>query len=595
MLPFCFGVALLATALFAGPAGGAAPKGGTLRVDLRYDFDFVDPALADSPQTRSVEHLTCTTLFDVSGARLAPDAAVSAPVVSADGRSYTIRLKSGLQYDTGDGITARDFAAAIGRVADPKLSSPGSAYTAAIASVRASSTYTLRIRLKRPAPDFASRLSSPFFCPLPPGTPHDPRGIVAPVPGSGPYYIASWEKDRSLVLKRNRFYQGGKAANPDEIDLNVGISYALQQLRCEQDEADICGFPPGNAAALRKQYGVNRGRFFVKRHRTLYFLSINREQDLFRDNNQLARAVNLALDRPAILRLNGSLGGTATDQLLPRGIRGFHDWRLYPLNRANVRKARQLARGHLRDRKCQLWSFNDGLGPGAAQTIQLELEKIGLDCDVTLLDRSDLYRQAGARGAGYDLLLNSWDAQYPDPFDYLRLFDGREIRARNNENLSYFEVARVDRLLAAAAEKAGRARSRAYASLDRELMSRYAPAAPLFVSDNTRVLVSSRVGCYTSNEVYGVDYGALCLNQQSAKLAVAVAGPGTVASDPPGISCATSCSHDFTYGGLVILTARPAPGSDFVAWTGDCSGSNARCTVTMNGARDVHAVFRKKS
>jgi peptide/nickel transport system substrate-binding protein len=318
------------------------------------------------------------------------------------------------------------------------------------------------------------------------------------------------------VLKRNRFYRGRKPANPDEIDFNIGISYGLQQLRCEQDDADVCGFPPGNAAELRKKYDVNRGRFFVKRHRTLYFLSINRDQDLFRDNDRLARAVNLALDRAAILRLNGALGGIATDQLLPRGVRGFRDWRLYPLKGA-LSKARRLARGHLGDGKCQLWSFNDGLGPGVAETIQLELEKIGIDCDTTLLARTDLYRQAGTRGAGYDLLLNSWDAQYPDPFDYFRLLDGRQIRARNNENLSYFEDARVNRLLAAAAEKAGRARSRAYAKLDRELMSRYAPVAPLFVSENTRVLVSSRVGCFASNEIYGVDYGALCLDQQSAK------------------------------------------------------------------------------
>ena len=522
MLPFFAGAALLALAV-AARAGAPQPlaaKGGTLRVDVRYDFDSVDPALADSPEARSVEHLTCTTLFNVSGTRLVPDAAASSPVVSGDGLTYTVRLRSGLTYDSGTAITARDFAAAIKRAADPKLSSPASAYTADIAEARATGRYKLRIRLRRPAAEFASRLSSPFFCPLAPGT---PRKIVAPVPGSGPYYIASWDKNRALVLKRNRFYQGRKAANPDEIDFNIGISYGLQQLRCEHDEADVCGFPPGNAAELRKKYDVNRGRFFVKRHRTLYFLSINRDQDLFRDNDQLARAVNLALDRAAILRLNGALGGIATDQLLPRGVRGFRDWHLYPLKGA-LSKARRLARGHLGDAKCQLWSFNDGLGPGVAETIQLELEKIGIDCDTTLLARTDLYRQAGTRGAGYDLLLNSWDAQYPDPFDYFRLVDGRQIRARNNENLSYFEDARVDRLLAAAAEKAGRARSRTYAKLDRELMSRYAPVAPLFVSENTRVLVSSRVGCFASNEIYGVDYGALCLDQQSAKLTVVVAG-----------------------------------------------------------------------
>src|SRR5919201_3401027 len=97
MLPFIAGAALLALAV-AARAGAPQPlaaKGGTLRVDVRYDFDSVDPALADSPEARSVEHLTCTTLFNVSGTRLVPDAAASSPVVSGDGLTYTVRLRSG--------------------------------------------------------------------------------------------------------------------------------------------------------------------------------------------------------------------------------------------------------------------------------------------------------------------------------------------------------------------------------------------------------------------------------------------------------------------------------------------------------------------
>src|SRR6266480_346258 len=81
MLPLVLGAALL-----AGQAGGTSgPKGGTLRVVMRPDLDFVDPALARSPEAQAVERATCRTLYDASGPRLVPDAATAVPSVSRDG------------------------------------------------------------------------------------------------------------------------------------------------------------------------------------------------------------------------------------------------------------------------------------------------------------------------------------------------------------------------------------------------------------------------------------------------------------------------------------------------------------------------------
>src|SRR3954471_10011613 len=190
MLPWVLGAVLL-----GGQAGGASgPKGGTLRVVMRPDLDFVDPALARSPEAQGVERATCRTLYDASGPGLVPDAAAAAPSVSRDGLTWTFRLRGDLKYQTGNAVTARDFVYAIPRAADSRLSSPATVYTAAVASAKAAGKSRLVVRLKRQAPDLASRLSTTFFCPLPPGTPHAPSGIQAPVPGSGPYYIASWQK-----------------------------------------------------------------------------------------------------------------------------------------------------------------------------------------------------------------------------------------------------------------------------------------------------------------------------------------------------------------------------------------------------------------
>ena len=75
-----------------------------------------------------------------------------------------------------------------------------------------------------------------------------------------------------------------------------------------------------------------------------------------------------------------------------------------------------------------------------------------------------------------------------------------------------------------------------------------------------------------------------------AGLTVSVTGGGTVTSNPAGISCASTCSHDFTGGSQVTLTPTPTAGWAFGSWGGACSGSGS-CTVTMNAAESVTVTF----
>ena len=55
------------------------------------------------------------------------------------------------------------------------------------------------------------------FCPVPPGTPVDAKGVNT-VPSAGPYYVASYSPEQGAVLKRNPNYHGPRPHGLDEID-----------------------------------------------------------------------------------------------------------------------------------------------------------------------------------------------------------------------------------------------------------------------------------------------------------------------------------------------------------------------------------------
>jgi peptide/nickel transport system substrate-binding protein len=541
------GTGLLAASAIAGPSGSAGPQasssgqarvGGTFKHSLNRDIDYVDPALAYYVPSWSIMYATAGMLMNYPdapaprGSRLAPEVAAGFPRISRNGLTYTFQLKRTYRLSNGQPVTAANFVAAINRDLNRRMSSPaqpfiedvvgGAAVVAGRAQratgVRATGRYTLQIRLTQRAPDLLARLAMPFFQAIQTNLPIEPDGVNAPVHTAGPYYIARWERNRQVVVNRNRFYRGPRPHNVNQIVVDIGLPQETIKLNIDRGITDTGDIPPAAHAELGRRYGVKKGspgRYFANPAPTIQYLAMNHDRPLFGGggvgNLRLKKAVQYAIDRQAILAQGGAYAGITNDQYFPPSMRGFKNVAIYP-RRPNLSQARQLAQGQTRGGDGVFYCANSAPAPQRCQIVQANLRNIGLNMDIRLFPRATQFEAAGRRGEPFDLTLEGWHMDYFDPYDFIFLVDGTTIRPANNVNFSYFNSSQWNRKITRAKTMVGVQRYQAFSNLDHDLVRNASPLAT-YASPNDRHYVSSRTGCYHYHPVFTYDYAAICLNR----------------------------------------------------------------------------------
>jgi YVTN family beta-propeller protein len=500
------------------------PDKNVLSVAVRSDPGPTDPALVDFDPVR--HYATCGLLINYpdrpapEGATLRPELARDLPKVSPDGRTYTFEVRSGFRFSppSREPVTAAAFKRAIDRTLHPKMRSYAAAFMADVADVRASGS-TLVIKLTEPSPSLPARLATPYFCAVPPATPIDPEGVDA-VPSAGPYYVASHEPGKSLVLLRNPGYVGHRPHRLREIRYAIGVPPERAFRMVEAGRMDYVS-PPADAnsalapeldARLERRYGprsaaarAGRQQYFTTPGLSVFYLLFNTRRPLFADA-RMRHAVNFAIDRRALAATPG-LPATArpTDQYIPPGIPGFEDAAIYPLGGPDLATARRLAGPG--QRTANLYTCTNPNCARNAQTLEQNLAAIGIELEVRQLPEAALFNVPADPSAGYDLITLGWIADWADPFNFINaLFAaGSEFRSP-----AISLPAALEARIAAAARLTGTRRLHAYARLDRDLAAGPAPAAAV-ANGTIKHLFAPRVGCQFEHPIYGIDLAALCL------------------------------------------------------------------------------------
>lgn len=519
------GASLLVTSALAGSKANA---GGTLRYNHTLsDYEYIDPQKCYDTGCSELLFPVQWNLMQypekngAEGKRIYPEAAAALPVISKDGKTYTFTVRSGVKASNGKTVTAAWFVRAFERVLSPKMGDAASARSGAqqilspvvgaqdfydgksekIAGVTAQGN-KLTIKLSTPFPSLLSVLAMVWFTATDPATPYSEQDMNTVV-GVGPYAITSREVGRTVVLDRNKNYKGSRPANSDRIIVTVNGEQNQSILQVKAGQADVdFAVPSASAGDLGEEFGVNKKQFWVKPTAATLYWALNSSSASPLANVKLRQAINWAIDRPAQVRIAGKYGGRRTTQILPPAMPGFtQSNNIYAYKGADVNKAKQIAGDTSGLPTIKILHGNSAANINRGQVMRYNLEQIGLKATTEPVPSSQLFSRAGSRTGNYDMIWIGWQADYPDPYNFInQLLDGRTIPAEGSSNNgALFNSPTFIKAMDAANKLQGDARAAAYGKLDLEIMREAAPWAPV-INPNNRILLSSRVSNFIYND-----------------------------------------------------------------------------------------------
>jgi len=416
--------------------GGATTtqKGGEMIAAYKDDLATLDPAIGYDWTNWPAIKLVFDGLLDYdSGTTIQPRIAESLPEVSADGLTYTFKVRKGVKFHNGRELTADDVVYTLTRVLDPKTGSPGAGFyvgikgaqefidgqTTSVEGIKALDPNTVQFTLNSPDVTFLNKMALNFAFIVPKEAVEQEGENFGHKPtGTGPYTLKEWKSGEFLAFERNPSYFFEGRPFVDKITIQVGVAPDVALLRLEKGEIHLMGDPPPGADWARITGDAAwKDRIEVEATVNTTYIAINVTTPPF-DDVKVRQALNHAIDKQRIVQL---LNGRATvaNQVLPPLMPGYDS--AYTGYDYNPDKAKQLLTQA---------GFPDGFEtsieciavdpqPKLCESFQQDLAKVGIKLTINTLAAPNVIDDAGN---GRTPLVWSgglaWTQDYPDPDDF---------------------------------------------------------------------------------------------------------------------------------------------------------------------------------
>ncbi|NOX44458.1 MAG: ABC transporter substrate-binding protein [Caldiserica bacterium] len=317
---------------------------------------------------------------------------------SADGRTWTFRLRRGVRFHDGTPFDAEAVRRSFLRAMSPDTPNPHPEYYADIAAVEAVDAHTVRFQLKEPVPYFLAILAQADSAIVPKPRTGEPLG-EHPV-GTGPFRFVEWRPGDRIVLERNPDYYMPEIPRVDRVSFRFIPDGAARALALQAGDVDIAvDIPYQTAKALEGNpaFTVVSGPMNL-----VQILAINNARTPFADL-RVRQAIAHAIDREKIIELVALGYATPIGGPIPPGMPYYVDLTdLYPYDPERARELLAEA-GYPRGFEATMtlpsnYEFHVKTG----ELIAAQLGAVGIGVSIRLVDWGTWLERVYAQ-ADYDL------------------------------------------------------------------------------------------------------------------------------------------------------------------------------------------------
>ncbi|MYM18562.1 hypothetical protein GSY69_00850 [Brevibacterium sp. 5221] len=260
---------------------------------------------------------------------------------SKDKRSWTFKLRRGVEFHSGKKLTADDvvFSLNYARNAKDEKNQWASEFEL-VSDVKKIDDETVRIDTSKPwtpLPSYLALFAASIY-PKDFGG-HDKAYMETHEDGTGPFELESWTKGQSMKLKRNPAYWKRGVPSLNTVAFNVVSDDNTRMLQLQGGQIDIDEGPAAlSMATLGRSQDITAADF--PSTRVDYFNINTKAKGL--DDPKVRRAMSYALNRDAIVKVVYGGYAQAANSYISPGLAG-HDDRVNG-GEYNMDKARQLMR-----------------------------------------------------------------------------------------------------------------------------------------------------------------------------------------------------------------------------------------------------------
>lgn len=278
-----------------GASGAGSAAGDSAVVGIAYEPESLSPLLGYGKDGNS-KIFDGLLAFDAD-MRLKPALAVALPEVSADGLTYTYKLRKGVKFSDGTPFTAKDVVFTYRTILDKKTNNASKTELDALKDVKAAGDDTVVFTLKYPYAAFAERTvlgiapehiaakqdvnSGPF--------------TTRPI-GTGPYVLTDWSKGEKISFKANPDYWGG-APKVKKFTMAIIKDDDVRATRLRSGDLDGAILPPN----LAKGFQGDRAKKTHEATTYDYRLVTLPTHNKVTGDTAIRRALDVAVDRRAMV------------------------------------------------------------------------------------------------------------------------------------------------------------------------------------------------------------------------------------------------------------------------------------------------------